>query len=200
MSSASKQHVDNLPSTSQDTIGKKKSRVKFLCMLCKGSHLTHLFPRMDEASKLLEDMIISQPQLLVSYRKLTLDPPMVDGMINSVPSSSSPIDHLLNMVTSLVKPVDQVVDPIPSSNDPTLSLESATQLVDLFPPVDPILPLQNATQVVDLVSLSIDPTLPLESKPDTAHFFLVDTESTVPRGIPPSPVGPPPRNEAIIFN
>ena len=59
MSSASEQHVDDLPSTSQDTIGKKKSRVKFLCMLCKGSHLTHLCPRMDEASKLLEDMTIS---------------------------------------------------------------------------------------------------------------------------------------------
>jgi hypothetical protein len=63
MSSASEQHVDDLPSTSQDTIGKKKSRVKFPCMLCKGSHLTHLFPRMDEASKLLEDMTVSQPQL-----------------------------------------------------------------------------------------------------------------------------------------
>jgi hypothetical protein len=59
MSSASKQHVDDLPSTSQDTIGKKKSRVKFLCSLCGGSHQTHLFPRMDEASKLLEYMIVS---------------------------------------------------------------------------------------------------------------------------------------------
>jgi hypothetical protein len=59
MSSASKQHADDLPSTSHDTVGKKKSRVKFLCMLCKGSHLTHLFPHMEKASKLLEDMIVS---------------------------------------------------------------------------------------------------------------------------------------------
>jgi hypothetical protein len=85
MSSASEQHVDDLLSTSQDTVGKKKSRVKFLCMLCGGSHQTHLFPRMDEASKLLEDMTISQPQLPVAYRKLTLDPPVVDGMINPGP-------------------------------------------------------------------------------------------------------------------
>jgi hypothetical protein len=59
MSSASEQHVDDLPSTSHDTIGKKKSRVKFPCMLCKGSHLTHLLPCMDKASKFLEDMTVS---------------------------------------------------------------------------------------------------------------------------------------------
>ena len=53
ISSASEQHVDDLPSTSHDTVGKKKSRVKLPCMLCKGSHLTHLCSRMDEASKLL---------------------------------------------------------------------------------------------------------------------------------------------------
>jgi hypothetical protein len=199
MSSASEQHVDDLPSTSHDTVGKKKSRVKFPCMLCKGSHLTHLCPRMDEASKLLEDMTVSQPQLPAAYRKLSLDPPIVDGMITLVPSPVNPVDHVVNLVTSLVEPVDKVVDPIPSSVnptlpsesetkavdlipssvDPTLPLESVTQVVDLFPPVDPILPLENATQVVDLISSSVDPTLPLESKPDTAHVFLVDTESTM---------------------
>jgi hypothetical protein len=96
-----------------------------------------------------------------------------------VPSSVSLVDHVVNLVMSLVEPVDKVVDLIPSSVDPSLPLESATQAVDLFPPVDPILPLENETQVVDLMSLSIDPTLPLESKPITAHVFLVDTESTV---------------------
>jgi hypothetical protein len=72
--------------------------------------------------------------------------------------------------------------------------------VDLFPPVDPILPLENETQVVDLISPSVDPTLPLESKPDTAHVFLVDTDSTMSGGIPPSPMEPPPSNEAIRFD
>jgi hypothetical protein len=85
MSSASEQHVDDLLSTSQDIVGKKKSRVKFSCMLCRGSHQIHLFPRMDEALKLLEDMTISKPQLLVVYHKLALDPPVVDGMINLDP-------------------------------------------------------------------------------------------------------------------
>jgi hypothetical protein len=67
MLSTFEQHVDALPSTSQDIVRKKKSRVKFPCMLCKGSHLTHLFPRMDEASKLLEDTTVSQPQLPAAY-------------------------------------------------------------------------------------------------------------------------------------
>jgi hypothetical protein len=152
-------------------------------MLCKGRHLTHLYPRMDEALKLLEDMTVSQPQLPTSYHKLSLNPPIVDGMINLVPLSVSPVDQVVNLVTSLDETVDQVVDPIPSSVNPTLSLESETQVVDPFPPVDPILPLENETQVVDLISPSVDPTLPLESKLDTAHVFLVDTNSFMFRGV-----------------
>jgi hypothetical protein len=46
----------------------------------------------------------------------------------------------------------------------------------------------------------VDPTLPLESKPDTAHVFLIDTDSTVSGGIPHSPAKPPPSNEAILFD
>jgi hypothetical protein len=199
MLSASQQHVDDLPSTSHDTVGKKKSRVKFPCRLCKGSHLNHIFPRMDEASKFLEDMTISQPKLPTSYRNLTLDPSVVDGMINLVPSSINLVDHVVNMVTSLVDRVDKVVDPIPYSVDPTILLESAIQAVDIFPPVNPILPLENYTQVVNLMSLSVDPTLPLKIKPNTTHIFLVDTDTTVLWGIPPSPMEPPPSNEAILF-
>jgi hypothetical protein len=141
-------------------------------------------------------------------------------MITPVPSPVNPVDHFIKLVTSLVEPVDKVVDPIPSSVnptlllesepkavdlipslvDPTLSLESVTQVVDPFTPVDPILPLENDTPVVDLISPSVDPTLPLESKPDTAHVFLVDTDSAMSGGIPPSPMEPPPSNEAICFD
>jgi hypothetical protein len=212
MSPASEQHDDDLPSTSHYIAGKKKSRVKFPCMLCKGSHLTHLFPHMEEALKFMEGMTVSQPQLPATYHKLSLNP-VVDGMINPIPPSVSPVDQVVNLVTYLVEPVDQVVNPtlpsesetkavdlIPSSVDPTLLLESETQVVDPFPSVDPILPLENETQVVDMISSSVDPTLPLESKPDTSHVFLVDTESTMPVGIPPSPMEPPPSFEAIHFD
>jgi hypothetical protein len=149
---------------------------------------------MDEASKLLEDMTVSQPQLPAAYRKLSLNPPVVDGMITLIPSLVNLVDHVVNLVTSLVEPNDKVVDLIPSSINPTLPSESETKMVDLIPSsVDPTLPLESVTQVVD-------PTLLLESKPDIAHVFLIDTESTMPRAIPPSLVEPPPSNEAICFD
>jgi hypothetical protein len=93
-------------------------------MLWKGSRLTHLCSRMEEASKLLEDMTVSWPQLPVVYHKISLNPAIVDGMITLVPSLVNTVDHVINMVTSLVEPVDKVVDPIPSSVNPPLPLES----------------------------------------------------------------------------
>jgi hypothetical protein len=92
-----------------------------------------------------------------------------------------------------------VIGLFPYSVDPTLSLECDTQAVDPFPSVDPILPLENATQVVDLIPTSVDLTLPLESKPYTAHVFLIDTNYIVIGGIPHSHVEPPPSNEPILF-
>jgi hypothetical protein len=44
-------HSSENLSTSESNVGKKKSRVKFPCRLCEGSHQNHIFPRMDEASK-----------------------------------------------------------------------------------------------------------------------------------------------------
>jgi hypothetical protein len=119
----------------------------------------------------------------------------------------------------------KVTDPVPSSVSPTLPLKSAKVVDPVSPSVDPIpplrnvkvtdpvsssvsptLPLKNAQVVypspplVDPIRSSVDPTLLLESKPDTAHIFLVDTDSTMPGGIPPPPVEPPPSNEAILFD
>jgi hypothetical protein len=113
-------------------------------------------------------------------------------VVDPIPSSVNP--------TLPLESETKVVDSIPSLVNPTLPLENETQVVDLFPPVDPILPLENETQVVDLISSLVDPTLPLESKLDTAHVFLIDTDSTMLGDIPPSPVGPPPSNEAIRFD
>jgi hypothetical protein len=56
MSSAFVGHVDDTPSTSDVKVGKKKTIVKFPCMLCKGDHYSHLCRRMDEASSLLEKL------------------------------------------------------------------------------------------------------------------------------------------------
>jgi hypothetical protein len=273
LSSAPARHVGDTPSTSDIKVGKKKTTVKFPCMLCEGDHYSHLCPCMDEASSLLEKL-----QIPTGYHKISPNPSLVDGMFNPVPSSVSlddqvvnivpssvepltkavdpvltslsptfhlksetqvidpvltlvsptlhmksanvinptpplrsakvvslvplsvrMVDHFVNMVTSLVELVEKVVDMIPYSVHPALLLESATQAVDPFPYFNPILPLGNETQVVYLMSLSINPTLPLESKPNSAYVFLVDTESTMSGDIPPSPVKPPTSNEAILF-
>jgi hypothetical protein len=81
---------------------------------------------MEEASKLLEDMTVSQPQLPDAYRKLSLNPPVVDGMITPIPSPVNLVDHVVNLDSSLVEPVDKVVELILSSVNPTLPLESET--------------------------------------------------------------------------
>jgi hypothetical protein len=112
-----------------------------------------------------------------------------------------PVDPILPLEneTQVVEPVSPSVDPIPplrnakvtepvpSSVSPTLPLKSA-KVVYLSPPL------------VDPSQSSVDPTLLLESKLDTAHVFLVNTDSTMPGGIPPPPMEPPPSNEAILFD
>jgi hypothetical protein len=54
MSSTLVKHASNTPSTSDVKVGKKNRTAKFSCMLCQGDNYSHLFPRMDEASYLLE--------------------------------------------------------------------------------------------------------------------------------------------------
>jgi hypothetical protein len=98
-------------------------------------------------------------------------------VVNPVSPSVDPIPPLRNA---------KVTDPVPSSVSPTLPLKSAEVVYPSPPLVDPI-------------QSSVDPTLLLESKPDTAHVFLVNTDSTMPEGIPPPHVEPPPCNEAILF-
>jgi hypothetical protein len=48
ISSASIGHASDKPQTSEIKVGEKKSRFKFPCRLCEGSHQIHLFPHMDE--------------------------------------------------------------------------------------------------------------------------------------------------------
>jgi hypothetical protein len=98
-SSASVGHVDDTPSTSDVQVGKKKKTVKFPCMLCKGNHYSHLCPRMDEASSLLEKL-----QLPKCYRKLSSHPSLVDGLVNPVQSPVSPVDQVVNLVSSSIEP------------------------------------------------------------------------------------------------
>jgi hypothetical protein len=113
---------------------------------------------MDEASHLLEDIVVSKQQLLTGYNNISIDQPLVDILVYLVPSS--------------VDLVNQVVGLVPSSIDLTLSpLESEVQVVDPIPSsvVNPTLsPLESEVQVVDLIPSSVDPTLPLKNELNTA--------------------------------
>ena len=137
MSSTFDHHVDDTPSTSDSVVKSRKGKVKNHCLLCKDNHFTYLCPFMDEASKWLEDIIVPHQQLPTGYRKLSLDIPLVD----------------------------KVVDPFLTSIDPTLPLKSEVEVIDLVPSlVDPTLPLKSEVEVVNSVSSVVDPTLPLKGE------------------------------------
>ena len=116
MSSVSGHHADDAPSTNDYVVKSRKGKVIYHFLLCKDMHCTYLCPRMDEASKLLEDITIPQQQLPIGYRKLSLDLSLVDIVVDLVRTSVDP--------TLPLKSEDEVVDPVPSLVDPTLSLES----------------------------------------------------------------------------
>jgi hypothetical protein len=171
MSSSPVGHVGDTPSSSDIKVCKKKKTVKFSCFLCEGDHYSHLFPRMDEASYLLENI-----QLSTGYHNISPKLSLVDGLVNPVPSSVSLIDQVVNLVSSSVEPKTQVVDPVPSSVSPPLHLKSA-KFVDLVPSsVDPTPPLKSATKVVDLVPPPVDPT-PKSKSEDVSQVYLVNIDS-----------------------
>ena len=130
VSLVSDHHVDNASSTSESLVKSQKGKVRYPYLLCKDMHRTYLCPHMDEASNLLEDITVPQQQLPTGYHKLSLDLPFVD----------------------------KVVDIVPSSVDPTLSLESEEQVVH------PTLPLKSEVEAVDPSPSFVDPTLPSESE------------------------------------
>jgi len=47
--------------------GKKKGNIRLLYRLCEGEHILHLCPLMDKASKVLENLAATQPQLPFGY-------------------------------------------------------------------------------------------------------------------------------------
>jgi hypothetical protein len=143
MSSASAGHGGDIPSTSDLNVGKKKTTIKFPCMLCEGDYYSHLCPHMDEASSLLEKI-----QLPTGYHNISPNPSLVDGMVNPVPSLVIPVDRVVNLVSSSVEPLTKIDDPVSSSINPTFRLKSETQVTDPVPSlVSPTLHLKSANVV-----------------------------------------------------
>ena len=117
-------------------VNSRKGKVKNDCFLYKDMHFIYLCPHMEEASKLLEDIIFSHQWIPTGYRKLSLEPPLVD----------------------------KVVDPFLSLIDPTLPLKSEVEVVNSISSiVDPTLPLKSEFQVDELMPSPPDPTLSPES-------------------------------------
>ena len=71
---------------------------------------------MDEASKLLEDIVVSHQRLPTGYRKLSLDIPLVDEVVNSISSIVDPTLPLKGEV--------KVADSVSSEVNPTLPSKS----------------------------------------------------------------------------
>lgn len=74
-------HAGYKPSTS-DNKTHGKGKVKFPCRLCEGNHPIHICPYMDEASKVLDNLTSLKTCLLTGYQNLSLNPPLVDQMID----------------------------------------------------------------------------------------------------------------------
>ena len=114
MSSASGHHADDPPSTSDSVLKSRKGKVINPCFLCLDMHFTYLFPHMDEASKLLEDITIYHQWIPIGYRKLSLDIPLVDKVVDLVLTLIDPTLPLKSEV--------EVVNSVSSVVDPTLTL------------------------------------------------------------------------------
>ena len=64
---------------------------------------TYLFPRTYEASYMLENIVDVQ-------QHLSPNPPLVDELVNLVPSLANPDDQVIHQVPSSVESVNQVIN------------------------------------------------------------------------------------------
>ena len=90
MSSSFGHHTDDTPLTSDSVVKSIKGNIRNPCFLCKAMHLTYLCPHMDEASNLLEYIIVPRQWIPTGCFKLSLDPPSIDQVVNSVSSVVDP--------------------------------------------------------------------------------------------------------------
>lgn len=114
------------PSINDGKIHGKKGNVKFPCNLFEGNHPIHIFPYMDEASKVFENLTSSQPRLSADYQKLSPIPPLVveviDQNLNTInPTLFEPESPEFVPTQTLV---DKMVDSILPSVDCAFLVES----------------------------------------------------------------------------
>jgi len=123
------------PSTTNCLVPRKKAKVSFPCRLCEGSHQTHIFSYMDEASKSLEYLLISQQQLPTGYCILSPNLPSVEEVIDLIPSTVNltlPLESETHIIQVDEPLVDQVINSIPHSVNPTHLLQSEINIAQVL--------------------------------------------------------------------
>ena len=125
---------------------------------------------MDEASKLLEDIIVSHQWILTFYCKLPLEPPLVDKVVDLVLTLVNP--------TLPLKSEIEVVNLSPSLVDPTLLLKSEVEVVEsTSSPPDPTLSSESVkTEVVSSTKSSSCSSLTVENEPKHAEVFMLHSD------------------------
>ena len=151
----------------------RKGKVRNPCFLCKDMHLTYLFHCMDEASKLLEDIIVTRKWFPIGYCKLSFYIPLVDKVVNPVLTSVDP--------TLILKSEVEVVELTSSPPNPTLSSESVN------------------IEVISLTQSSSSPSLPIESENHPAVVFVVSSHCSMQEEVLSLSMGTSPSSEVISF-
>ena len=147
-------------------------------------HLIYLSPLMDEASNLLEDIIVPKQRISTGYCNLYLDLPLVHKVVDLVPSSVDPTLSLENeeQVVHTTLPLNiefNMVNLMSSPPDPTLSSKSVNIIVVL------------STQS------SYSPSLPVESEMKTYEVFVVSSNCSRQGEILSISTEPSPSTEVI---
>ena len=78
VSSTSNDHVESTPSTSESEVTGQKGKYKFPYRLCEGDHALHHCPCLDEAKRVLDNHPASSQRLPPGYKKLLLNPLLVE--------------------------------------------------------------------------------------------------------------------------
>ena len=112
MSSTSDYHVDDTPSTIDPLVKGRKGKVLYPCLICKAMHRTFLCPSMDEASHWLENITDHHQVIPKSDSTLSLDPPLVDQVVDSnlyVVDPTLPLESEVKVVDSVSFPPDSTL-------------------------------------------------------------------------------------------
>jgi hypothetical protein len=145
--------------------------INFSCNLCKGDHLTHLFPGLLEVcifwslsarSSDYESSKVSSQHIHLMFKKVVM--PM-QSSADPTPfwGGDAPLDHVVSQPIQLV--VEKVVMPMKYSVDPTLLLESI-----------------ESTKVFTLIQSSTNPTLLLGTNVSTDYGFSISSSVILEQG------------------